>query len=43
MVVDHVIDIRQRATGYVIATERTVTIGREMIREIWNFKAALQT
>lgn len=42
MIVDHVIGVSSRAAG-AIATERTMHIGGEMIREIWNFKAALQT
>jgi hypothetical protein len=39
---DHVIGISSRAAGAVSA-ERTMHIGREMIRKIWNLKAALQT
>lgn len=39
---DHVIGISSRAAG-AVATERTMHISREMIREIWNLKAALQT
>lgn len=42
MIVDHVIGISSRAAG-AIATERTMHVGREMVREIWNLKAALQT
>lgn len=42
MIVDHVVGIGSRAAG-AIATQRAVNIGREMIREIWDFKAALQT
>ena len=36
------VGIGSRAAG-AIATQRAVNIGREMIREIWDFKAALQT
>lgn len=42
MIVDHVIGISSRAAG-AVAAERTMHIGREMIRKIWNLKAALQT
>lgn len=42
MIVDHVVGISSRAAG-AIATKRAVYIGREMIGEIWDLKAALQT
>jgi hypothetical protein len=42
MIVDHVVGISSRAAG-TIATQRAVYVSREMIREIWDFKAAFQT
>lgn len=42
MIVDHVVGISSRTAG-AIATQRAVNISREMIREIWDLEAALQT
>lgn len=42
MIVDHVVGISSRAAG-AIATQRAVNVSREVIREIWDLKAALQT
>lgn len=42
MIVDHVIGVSARAAG-AVAAERTVHVGREVVREIWDLKAALQT
>lgn len=42
MIVDHVVGIRSRAAR-AIATERAVNVSWEMIREIRDLKAALQT
>lgn len=42
MIVDHVVGIGSRATG-AITTQRAVYISREMIWEIRDLKAALQT
>lgn len=39
---DHVVGISSRAAG-AIATQRAVNVSREVIREIWDLKAALQT
>lgn len=42
MIVDHVVGISSRTAG-AIATQRAVYVSGEMIREIWDLKAALQT
>lgn len=42
MIVDHVIGVSSRTAG-AIATQRAVNIRREMVWEIWDLKAALQT
>lgn len=39
---DHVVGIRSRAAR-AVATQRAVNVSREMVREIWDLKAALQT
>lgn len=42
MIVDHMVGVSSRTAG-TIATQRAMNVSREMIGEVWDLKAALQT